>query len=161
MHCFTCKNGPSASLYYPTTVPDKYKIRCYRCDSLDAEGKPTSGLVKIPLRNSWIPPPLPPTRKNAQKWAEEEKRVREEKETLRRKQLWEEQHETTSFNMLIHPPINYGGKGEDSIPHLPRIYSYSISNPSSLTEPTSLEARKKKNKKKRERRLKKLLKKGK
>lgn len=157
MNCFTCKNKIRPSSYYPSITPDRYKIRCYRCEGLNNEGAQKIAISEASLENGWIPPPMPPTRKQAQEWEAYQRREESERKMLEDKRLWDKQHETTCFNMLVHPPINYGGPGEGSIIHLPRICTFSISDPHSITEPTSFEARKKKYRKKREKKLLKLL----
>lgn len=155
MHCFTC-NNKNADSYYPMILPDRFKIRCYRCDYSSTERK-VSGIKNIlQLEDNWKPPPLPPTKKEAERIYHEQKRIEEKELAYQKKKIWDEEHELNNFNVLVKPPINYGGNGESSLSLQPRILSSCISIPGALAELTSFEVRKKKYKKKRTKAIKKL-----
>lgn len=67
----------------------------------------------------------------------EELQQREEAERARLE--WEEQHETTSWNILVKPPIIFGGEGEKNTPMLHRIFTSSINDIRFLDLPLACE----------------------
>lgn len=145
MRCFHCDNRDAQeTVYAPTEVPDKFKIRCFRC-----EGALSEKQVKKLLQDSdpnhvdpppaWIPPPLPPTRKEEERMKREQEELQRREEEERARLEWEEQHETTSFNILVKPPIIFGGDGEKKTPMLHRIFSSSINDIQFLDLPLACE----------------------
>lgn len=155
MYCFIC-NNKNKDPYYPMVLPDRFKIRCYRCDHSFAEKKLTAAKNSSQFGDRLKPPPLPPTKKEAERMYKEQKRIEEEEEAYQKKKMWDEEHEVNNFNVLVKPPINYGGSGESSLSLQSRIFSSCISKPGATAELTSFEVRKKKYKRKREKAIKKL-----
>eukprot|EP00796_Vickermania_ingenoplastis_P004769 gene4769-3430_t len=145
MRCFQCdlEEKRFETLFAPTEVPDKYKTRCFHCKGQLSDRELKNLLATEEQRKPkpilWDAPPMPPTKK-------EEERMRLEREELQRiedaeraRLEWEEQHETTSFNILVRPPIIYGGAGEQPAPMLERIFTSSINDLERLNDPLPME----------------------
>lgn len=77
---------------------------------------------------------MPPTLSEEIRMKAEREELERREEEERRQIEWKEQHETTWFNMLIHPPIKFAPE-EPHCAYLQRINTADISNPERLHDP--------------------------
>lgn len=141
MRCLSCTRSDAVETVFASTeIPDKYKTHCYECQENEISKK-----VQTTTESKWIPPPLPLTEKQKRLKADEERKKREEEEARQAQLEWKERNETIGWNILVHPPINYGGPGEKSMCFLPRIYTASINDVCHVHDPLPSEIKRERN----------------